>query len=233
MTTPTLSLVTGTINRPPQLSRLIQSVVRETTVPWELIIMDASEKPYTGPVPDHVQIVHESPRLGMVKGYNTAFRMCTGKYVLWLNDDAEVLPGYDTAGVNLLELHPEIGMGAYYYKEGPRFHVNMLYQMIFANFGILPRWVGDKVGWFDEELTMYGSDNSLTFRVLLEGLGVVTVPGPNIIHHSERDEMRISNEHLRPTDGDKLNAKYGPYKKQMQQVYSKFKHLIGPRFLAV
>lgn len=195
--------------------------------------MDASPTPYAGAVPDNVQLIHESPRMGMVKGYNHAFKLCRGEFVLWLNDDAEVLPGYDSAGVNLLRTYPEVGMGAYYYKEGPRFHVNMLYRMIFANFGIIRNWLGNQIGWFDDELTMYGSDNSITFKVLLAGFGVVTVPGPNIIHHSEQDDMRRENEPLRKTDGDKLNARYSSRAKEMQEVYNRFRHLIGPRNLAV
>lgn len=195
--------------------------------------MDASPTPYVGAVPDNVQIIHESPRMGMVKGYNHAFRLCKGEFVMWLNDDAEVLPGYDLAGVDLLRAHPDVGMGCYYYLEGGRWHVNMLYRMIFANFGILPRWLGEQVGWFDEELTMYGSDNSLTFKVLLAGKGVVTVPGPRIIHHSEWDEMRNENDKLRRPDADKLNAKYSGRAKEMQAVYNQFRHLIGPRILAI
>lgn len=231
---PVLSLVTGSLNRPDPLQRLIRSVIEHTTVRYELIIMDASESPVWFPnLPLCIQHVHESPRLGHVQGYNRAFRAAKGKYVMWLNDDAEVLAGYDMAGIDLLERHPNVGMGAFYYKEGPRFHVNMLYNMIFANFGILPRWLGDHVGWFDEDLTMYGSDNSLTFKILLAGYGVVTVPGANIIHHSEQDAVRIGNQQFRRPDGDKLQAKYGPMKRQMQDVYGKFKHLVGPRHLAI
>lgn len=230
---PTLSIVTGTINRPIPLQRMITSVLQHTTVPFELIIMDASPEPSGVSNLGNLKIIHESPRMGHVQGYNRAFRMCRGTYVMWLNDDAEVLPGYDVAGINLLNTHGDVGLGAYYYKEGGKFHVNMLYQMIFANFGILPRWLGDRVGWFDTDLTMYGSDNSLTFRVLLAGYGVATVPGPLIIHHSERDTMRIENEHLRRTDADIMNGKYSKYKKEMQQTYRMTQHLVGPRILAI
>lgn len=230
-----LSIVTGTVNRLGPLCRLVESIQRHTVVPFELIIMDASthaveivDERLLMPV---MRIVRESPRLGHVKGYNNAFRMCTGKYVLWLNDDAEVLPGYDTEGIRIMDLYPDVGMSAYYYKEGAHYHVNELYGMIFANFGIIRRELGDQVGWFDEDLIMYGSDNSLTFRVLLAGYGLATVPGPRIIHHSERDEMRQANEFLRRPDSDTLHKKYAPFKRVMQNTYLRTAHLVGPRIL--
>ncbi len=229
---PLLSLVTGTINRPDGLERLIQSVVQNTVVDYELVVMDASPQLYDRDVPKTVRLFRESPRKGHIKGYNQAFNLCRGEYVLWLNDDATVNPGYDTAGVKLLMEHPEVGMGAYYYHQNGKYHVNLLYNMIFANFGILRRSLGDQVGWFDEEIgVMYGSDNSLTFRVLLAGYGLATVPGRNIIHHSVMDEMRIENERLRRPDADKLFQKYAPYVKQMADVYKKTIHLVGPRVI--
>ncbi len=241
--TPRLSVVTGTLNRLASLQRLVNSLCNNTSVTWELIIADASNNPsyalhFIPSKPEQLLRIHsiwEVPRLGHVKGYNQAFKQSQGEYVVWLNDDAEVLPGYDTRGIAFLESHPELGLGAYYYREvgatHSYFHVNACFNMIFANFGILRRDFGDSINWFDESFYMYGGDNSITFRTLLAGRGVAQVPGASIIHHSEKDDVRISNEEHRRSDGGILSAKYSSLRREMQLEYNRHKRLVGPRIL--
>src|SRR5262245_28480830 len=114
---PTLSLVTGAFNRPDALWRLINSIVKRTLQPWELIVADASKDDYPYPYPHNVRFLREVPRLGHVKGYNRAFRETQSEYVIWLGDDVEVMPGYDWAATAFMSTHPEIGLGALYYAE--------------------------------------------------------------------------------------------------------------------
>jgi GT2 family glycosyltransferase len=222
---PLLSLVTGTRNREFDFRRLVNSIAAHTRVPWELIVSDASDEPIET-VPN-VQIIPERPRLGCTRGYNVAFRQASGKYVLWLNDDCEVMPGYATAAIAFMESHPEIGLGALYYAdEGTResWHVNTcMFGMLYANFGILSRELGDQVGWFDDELTMYGNDNSLAYRVLLAGKGIAPIPEARILHHSTRDQHRIENNDYayRHQQADLLRAKYGPRLAEMREVYER------------
>ena len=71
--------------------------------------------------------------------------------------------------------------------------------MLYANFGILRRSLGKELGWFDEELTMYGSDNSLTFKTLLAGHGVTSIPGAKLIHHGHADQQRSAQCPVQPT----------------------------------
>lgn len=225
---PILSLVTGSLNRPEGLRRLIDSIRDRTPVPWELVISDASDTPLQ-PTDERIRVIVEKPRRGCVAGYNAAFKEARGEWVIWLNDDAEVQPGYAEAAISFMEANPEIGLGALYYCESvPPFKVNEYCGMIYANFGIISRELGNSVGWFDPDLTMYGCDNSLTFRVLLAGLGIGTIPTARVWHHVVQDEWKVANQKLRDPDSEILRWNYGVHIPRMMRVYERTQHLAGP-----
>ncbi len=50
-------------------------------------------------------------------------------------------------------------------------------------FLMIPRIVGDKLNWFDEDYFWYGEDLDLCFRVKQAGYQVVYIPSVSIIHH--------------------------------------------------
>lgn len=213
---PKLSLVTGSINRPEALSRMVRSIEAHTRVEWELVISDASGVPY-GSINPRVHVIHEKPRLGHSKGYNVAFRRCEGEFILWLNDDAEVCPGYDTESIAFMESHPRIGLGALHYSEPENrieFHVNDAWDCIYANFGIFRKSLGEQIGFFDEEIRMYGADNSIALRVLLADYGIADIPKARIIHHSVNDAIRAENQIGRLRDNEILTRKYMPLQGQ-------------------
>lgn len=218
----TLSLVTGTRNRPDSLKRLMDSIQLYTDVSWELIIADASDEPVTNFGLSNVRILPERPPLGYTRAYNRAFKATVGKWVLFLNDDAEVMPHYATEAIKFMESHPQIGLGALYYSnKGGRYMVNELEGMVYANFGIIERSLLESIGWLDEDLRMYGSDNALAFRVLMYGRGVTGIPNAQIVHHEINDIYRQQNQFDRFPEADKLKAKYLPYKSYMWRTYRK------------
>lgn len=221
---PVISIVTGTKGRPDSFRRMLESICKHTTTDWELVIADANEKSYVEADP-RIKVVSDFPPGGCSLGYNRAFHATTGKWVAWLNDDSEVLPGWDTAGIDFMESHPEVGLGAYYWRDtnGPNiFRVNTYYGMPYANFGILSRELGEKIGWFDAvAASMYGNDNSLTFRVLLAGMGVACVPGGRLLHHCDRIE-RMNEPSVIRAQGEKLIVAYKDRLPQMQITALKF-----------
>ena len=225
--------MTGTLNRRDSLQRLVKSIQAHTPMSWELVIADASDVPIENVFKtSNITIIPERPRQGFVKGYNRAFQYSTGKWVLFLNDDAEVKPGYAEAAVSFMESHPEIGLGALYYAEGKLpYRTWSCYGMLYANFGIISRELGNEVGWFDEDLTMYGSDNSLAFRVLLAGKGIASIPGARVWHHVELDAWKKDNQQYRLRDASKLHEKYFPKLEQMRGIYRATRHLSGPEVI--
>lgn len=216
-----LSLVTGTLDRPGEIRRLVDSVLRHTECEFELIVADASAKPMVAGDP-RVRVMHEKPRLGYVKGYNRAFREAKGEFVLWLNDDAEVLPGYDTKALGFMESHPHIGLGCLSFSDRlwPReFMVCRFWGIPYANFGIIRRELGDRLGWFWENLQMYGSDNAITFEVLLAGYGVAGIDGALIHHHRPDDAVREANQAGRKQDNWILQERYQPRLHELRWLY--------------
>lgn len=207
---PILSLVTGKVERDISFRRLVDSILRNTVVDFELIVSDASDIAYV-PESKFIKVIHEKPRKTHSHGYNAAFRACSGKFAIWLNDDAEVCPGYDTESIVFMEAHPRIGLGALHYSEnGGPFHVNEAYGCIYGNFGIVRKELGDSVGWFDPDLRMYGCDNSLAFRILLADYGIADISKAKILHHSVNDPIRSQNQIGRPRDNQILTDRYMP-----------------------
>lgn len=225
MDAPILSLITGKVGRDESFQRLVHSIVTRTDVPWELVVSDASEFAYPSSV-SNIRVIHESPRLTCVQGYNAAFTAARGKYCLYLNDDAEVLPGYATEAVKFMEANPRIGLGALHYSEnGGPFHVNSSWGVTYANFGIISKQLGDSVGWFDTDLKMYGNDNSLGFRVLLAGRGIADIPEVRVLHHVVQDQARAENQASRLRDNHTLTEKYLPLRLQWLSTFNR--HKIG------
>lgn len=222
-----LSLVTGTLNRPQAFAGLVASIQRHTVVDWELVVSDASDIAMECS-DERVRILPERPRQTCVLGYNWAFRASRGEWVIYLNDDAEVLEGYDVEAIRFMEQHPEIGLGCLYYSQrGDNFHINSAWECPYANFGILPKTLGDHVGWFDEDLVMFGNDNSLTFRILLAGWGVSGIPNARLLHHAIDDETRRDNQKWRWRDNDILKKKYFPLKDRWLSTYQSLKVFPG------
>ena len=219
-----LSLVTGTRNRKDSFLRLVRSIVDRTVVEWELIVADASDGPIIIETLPGITVLPERPRLGMSAGYNRAFREASGEWVIWLNDDCEVLSGYAERSIAYMQEHPEIGLGCIYYSDPTGgFRVNgCCYGMHYANFGIIRRELGNQIGWFDEDVCpMYGNDNSLAYRVLIAGYGVAPISGAHIHHHADEDLERAMNNMNRMIDAQRLKDKYGPYLDQMREVYDR------------
>lgn len=219
---PLLSLVTGKVERDSSFARLVQSIAQHTTVDWELVIADASESPFRSDWVN-VRVLHEKPRQGHCRGYNSAFREAQGEWLLFLNDDAEVCANYDTEAISFMQHHPRIGLGALHYSEnGGPFHANSAWGCTYANFGIFRKSLGEQVGFFDEELTMYGGDNSLAIRILLAGKGIADIPKAHILHHSTEDPIRENNQQYRRKDNRVLSAKYMPSHSQWVSTFRKY-----------
>lgn len=225
---PVLSLVTGTRNRPDDFRRLVDSIEKHTTVKWQLVVSDASDTPIeneavaTDETWPKILIIPERPPLGYAAGFNRACRRALAKWILFLNDDCELSSGYDRIAIQFMEAHPQIGLGILpYSNRGGPLLVNEHWGMQYANFGILRRTLGAKIGYFDEEIPMYGSDNALTFKVLLAGFGVAPIHGVRILHHETQDQHRIENQHGRTEHADRLKTKYWPHLAEMRATYER------------
>ncbi len=75
---------------------------------------------------------------------------------------------------------------------------------------------------------MYGSDNSLTFKVLLAGKGVVGIPQTRLVHHAQADAQRQRNVMTQPADHKRLFDRYEVLLPLMRQQYARFARAQGP-----
>lgn len=214
-----LSLVTGTVGRPDAYARLVESIHRHTQTEWELVVAAGIGADYAQPS-ENIRIIVDEPQMGWTKAYNRACRVAEGEWVIWLNDDVEVLPGYDVEAIQFMEANPKLGIGALYYRENEiDFHISNWLGVPYANFGIIRKSMGDRVNWFDEHMEMYGADNSLTYRVLFEGFGISGIPEARLLHHKEDDSQRKANLRFKHMDGDRFRDKYLPLRDAIQKAY--------------
>ena len=247
-TEPLLSIVVGTRNRPKIFDRFLASVINTATVPTELVVGDATQEDryakddFFGEGLGVVRVLHESPPLGMLRGYNRCFRECLGSWVVWFNEDCELLPGWDVAAISYMTAHPEVGLGAVYFKDrredGSYEDKFRVYEYpIFvphANFGVLRREFGNEIGWFDERLGWgYGSDSALGLTVIEHGKAVARIPGCKCIHHRAWDaEMFANHETHRLADLAKFKELWQPkYHLLRMQHLQNFSYLKQPEFI--
>lgn len=218
-----LSIVIGTVDRQPHLNRFVQSVIENTDISYELIILDAGINPIDIKG-ENIKVIREPKKLGYAKGYNIGFRAAQGKYVTFLNDDCEVQPHWAVEAVRFMDKTPWCGLGAIYYSNygNDDFHISEWLELPYANFGIISKALGDKLGWFDECVFTYGGDNSLTFKVLLDGKGIAGIPYSKIIHNPISDANKIANMDRQSEDARNLLLKYRHRLPDMIEVQRRF-----------
>lgn len=198
---PRLGLLVGsTPDRPEELRRLVASLDAHSLTDWRLYVgyMAPPEDPLPGlATHSHVTVSREWPRAGVSAGYNALAALGDEEWIGWLNDDAEVEPGWDAAAIRALEAHPRAGIAAlpYITPHPPAgWHVNTFPgTLLYANFGIFRREVFARAGGFDPRVFMYGCDNALCFRILALGLGILPVADARIVHHYREDMRRADN----------------------------------------
>lgn len=123
---PLVSIVTVNYNQSKVTCELIESLRKITYNNIEIFVVD------NGSPSDNPDVIKEeypeiillktNENLGFAGGNNYAFPYCKGKYVLLINNDTEVDPGFLEPLVELLESDPKIGIVnpriQYYYSPG-------------------------------------------------------------------------------------------------------------------
>jgi glycosyltransferase involved in cell wall biosynthesis len=119
-TPPLISVVMPVYNSRPYLSEAVESVLAQTHVSWELIIVDdgstdGSDKiaqQYAADLPGKVQYVtHECRRnRGISASRNLGSRVSRGSYIACLDSDDIWLPDKLASQIQILQQYPEAGM---------------------------------------------------------------------------------------------------------------------------
>ncbi|MFA5035664.1 MAG: glycosyltransferase [Candidatus Izemoplasmatales bacterium] len=202
-----ISVVTGTYNRLNYLQKMVESTRLSIGrgIPYEIIVVDGGSKDGT-PVwcksqPDIV-FIQQGALLGAVKAFNAGFAQAKGRYVVIGNDDIEFVFESIQAAYAYMEDHKDVGIGCFYQDRGNReFHVELLaatrdgvhVSVPYGQVCIVPKWLGDKVGWWGNYTKTYGGDNELSCNIYELGYKIEPVPCACIHDKMPMDELRIKN----------------------------------------
>jgi len=196
----TLSVVIATLNRLPYLKRCIESCQGAD----EIIVVDGGSKDGTlewlrG---QRIILIEQGAAYGACYAFNAGFGAAECDYVAALNDDCVVIGDTLRLAVDYLDAHDKCGQVALpWHDVGDRdlrvMPVTIGKQqlpVIYANFGVTRRWLGDQVGWWGEWYH-YGGDCELSFQILMAGYTVDALPGGEILHYRVHDATRQTCYH--------------------------------------
>ena len=213
-----LSIVSGTYNRLPSLSKMLDSARRQIPdgIDHEFVIIDGGSVDGTlewaRQQPDVVLIEHGSLK-GALRAFTDGGYAARGEYVILSNDDVEFLPGSIMPGIVHLETHPACGAIGYQDNrqapgyEGQGYKVQTIgiivdgkeQQAPYAQVGMFRKWIGDAAGWWGaDDATMgqgsvYGGDNWLSARIYEMGYVVNEVPACRVRDSVIDDDLRRIN----------------------------------------
>ena len=103
------TIVTPSFNQGRFLPDCVESVLAQTKVEIQHIVIDAGSSDETAAVLErypHLQWTSE-PDDGMSDGINKGFRQATGDWVMWLNCDDYLLPGALEKVADFIKSHPQ------------------------------------------------------------------------------------------------------------------------------
>jgi glycosyltransferase involved in cell wall biosynthesis len=115
MPDPTLSICIPTYNRAAYLREAIASVLAQEGVRFEVIVSDNASTDNTTEVVREfkdasIRYHRSSQNLGPFPNGRKCYELATGKYITWLFDDDQMLPGSLAKKVEVLDLNPHVGM---------------------------------------------------------------------------------------------------------------------------
>jgi GT2 family glycosyltransferase len=114
---PVLSIVVPVVDQAGLTVQCFYSVRKNTTLPFELIWVDngSCKSDFTvierqATIPGtNCRVIVNKENMGFIKGVNQGIREAKGEYVVILNNDTEVTPGWDVQLVKPLMHYAEIG----------------------------------------------------------------------------------------------------------------------------
>jgi len=204
-----ITVVSGTYNRLPYLQKMVASArlsIADTyglTLNFSLCDGGSTDGTleWTRQQPDIYLIEHGELR-GAVKAFNDAAFQASGQYVILGNDDIEFVGDSILKAWLYMQAHPDCGIGCFYQDRNNRdWHIEDMPvvrdgRQSYGPYGqvcMVPKWLGDFVGWWGTYLHTYGGDNELSSRVYEQGYKVSPVPDARIHDREANDDLRQHN----------------------------------------
>lgn len=211
-----ISIVSGTYNRINHLQRMVQSVRYSVGVgiPYEIVLVDGGSTDGTiewCKSQSDIVLIEHGRLLGAVRAFNDGARASRGTYVVLANDDIEFVDESIMSAFSFMQDNANVGVGCFYQdRRGWNWHIEQMPavlngKQISANYGqvcIVPKWLGDKVGWWGDYLRTYGGDNELSCNVLELGYKIEPIPCACIHDTTPMDRLRNINNQYDPKKGN-------------------------------
>ena len=192
-----VSLVIALYNQVDYTRRCIDSIVRCTRIPYELILVDNGSMDGTTELLKtvHATVITNEKNLGCAKAWNQGIRASHGEVVGILNNDIVVTPGWVEHLIAFME-SGSYGIVCPSAREGPLSYDLDAYagtftracraavrRDLYAPCMVIDRSVFDRIGLFDEGFS-YGGCEDTDFRWRTEAAGfAVAMTGSVLIHH--------------------------------------------------
>lgn len=212
---PQVSIVIPVYNQIHYTYACLVSILEHTkNVSYEVIIADDVSTDATAQLGDFAEnlvICRNQINQGFLRNCNQAAKSARGKYIMFLNNDTQVTPGWLESLVTLIESDPSIGMvgsklvypdgrlqeaGGIIWSDGsgwnygrlddpdkPEYNYVKDVDYISGAAILLSRQLWNQIGGFDERFApAYCEDSDLAFEVRKAGYRVVYQPRSKVIH---------------------------------------------------
>ena len=214
-TTPLVSIIIPVYNHFSYTYNCLKSVALHSgDIPYEIIIADDCSKDLTTQLTEiinGVRVIRNSGNLHFLKNCNNAAKEAKGKYILFLNNDTQVMEGWLQPLVDLMEQHEDIGMtgskliypdgrlqeaggiiwqngNAWNYGHGqnpaaPEYNYIKEADYISGAAIMIRKGLWDQFDGFDEHFApAYCEDSDLAFQARRAGYKVVYQPESVVVH---------------------------------------------------
>lgn len=203
----TVSIVSGTYNRLTHLKKMVESVRYSVGlgISYEIVLVDGGSTDGTiqwcRMQPD-VMLIEQGALLGAVKAFNAGAVASSGAYVILANDDILFVDESIQTAVAYMQDNSDVGVGCFYQdRYNKPWHVEymsaiqngVVVSVPYGQVCIVPKWLGDKLGWWGNYLRTYGGDNELSCNVLEYGYKVQPIECCKIHDITVVDKLRELN----------------------------------------
>ena len=212
---PKVSIIIPVYNQFDYTYQCIKSIIEHSDdIPYEIIIADDCSTDVTkqiGKIISCVSVVRNDVNLRFLYNCNKAAKKAKGQYILFLNNDTQVLEHWLTALVELIERAADIGMvgsklvypdgrlqeaGGILWKDGsawnygngadpslPEYNYVKEVDYISGAAIMIRRSLWEEIGGFDERFApAYCEDSDLAFEVRRRGYRVMFQPASVVVH---------------------------------------------------
>jgi glycosyltransferase involved in cell wall biosynthesis len=204
---PLVSIVTGTYNRLPYLMQMVDSFRKSIGLglSYEFVIVDGGSTDSTQTwckSQKDINLIEQGELLGACKAFNDGAKAAKGDYVILANDDVIVYYESVLRAIAFMQDNPRCGIGCFYQDRGNQpWHVGMMGAMVdgkitsvpYGQICIIPRYLGNKVGWWGDYLKTYAGDNEMSCNVWNLGYLVEPIPCTCVHDVTVDDELRKIN----------------------------------------